>query len=255
KDGASVVEYKYDAWGNHKVSGRKASTIGNLNPFRYRSYFYDTETGLYFLQTRYYDPQVGRFLNMDSVQYADPEATNGLNLYVYCANNPVMYADPTGTSFILLAAILLGAAFGAMEGYISAKTNDRDIGWGIALGALGGAFMGLVTGGTSLLLGAEALAGQLMIVGIASLVTGMSTEALNQVVNNEPTDAGNIIASGISSMLTYSLSYGFSFGVSKVVPLDTMGMTALTLGTTMLFEPIMILLGLPSRYYNKARKK
>ena len=97
-----MVEYYYDAWGNHKVVDEKGDeitdldNIGNLNPFRYRGYYYDTETGLYFLQTRYYDPEVGRFLNRDSVEYADPETINGLNLYAYCLNNPVEYADPTG---------------------------------------------------------------------------------------------------------------------------------------------------------------
>ena len=69
-----VVQYVYDAWGNHTVSGSN-TTLGNLNPFRYRSYFYDPEIYLYYLKSRYYDPFVGRFLNMDSVQYADPEAT------------------------------------------------------------------------------------------------------------------------------------------------------------------------------------
>ena len=63
-----VVEYKYDSWGNHAVLDANGSDIasathiGNLNPFRYRGYYYDTETGLYFLKTRYYDPEVGRFI-------------------------------------------------------------------------------------------------------------------------------------------------------------------------------------------------
>ena len=85
-----------------------------------------------------------------------------------------------------------------------------------------------------LLLGAEALAGQLMIVGMASLVTRMSTEALNQVVNNEPINAENIISAGISSMLFYSLSYGFSFGMSGECtnPASMMGMM---LGITVTF--------------------
>ena len=68
-----------------------------MNPFRYRSYYYDTETELYYLQTRYYDPELGRFISQDSIEYADPETINGLNLYAYCGNNPVMNVDPTGT--------------------------------------------------------------------------------------------------------------------------------------------------------------
>ena len=71
--------------------------LDNLNPFRYRSYYYDTETGLYYLKSRYYDPEVGRFINIDSIEYADPETINGLNLYAYCGNNPIMGYDPEGT--------------------------------------------------------------------------------------------------------------------------------------------------------------
>ena len=104
--GNTVVQYNYDAWGDHKVvdaNGNEitdSTHIGNLNPFRYRGYYYDAETGLYFLQTRYYDPEVGRFLNMDSVRYADPKSVNGINLYAYCMNNPIKNTDPDGT-FIL----------------------------------------------------------------------------------------------------------------------------------------------------------
>ena len=99
-----MVEYKYDSWGNHAVLDANgadiasATHIGNLNPFRYRGYYYDTETGLYFLKTRYYDPEVGRFITIDDLSYADPEIIHGLNLYAYCGNNPVMYTDPTGTA-------------------------------------------------------------------------------------------------------------------------------------------------------------
>ena len=71
--------------------------IGVLNPFRYRSYYFDTETGLYFLKTRYYDPEIGRFISIDDISYLDPEIINGLNLYAYCGNNPVMGYDPNGT--------------------------------------------------------------------------------------------------------------------------------------------------------------
>ncbi len=101
-DGNLVVKYVYDAWGNHAVIDANGQDIvnmqhiGNLNPFRYRSYYYDTETGLYYLQTRYYDPELGRFISQNSIEYADYESVNGLNLYAYCGNNPVMYVDPSG---------------------------------------------------------------------------------------------------------------------------------------------------------------
>ena len=101
--GNTVVQYNYDAWGNHKVvdaNGNEitdSTHIGNLNPFRYRSYYFDVETGLYYLQTRYYDPEGGRFISQDSIEYANPEVLNGINLYSYCGNNPVMGYDPDGT--------------------------------------------------------------------------------------------------------------------------------------------------------------
>ena len=84
---AAVVKYKYDAWGNHKVlnpdgtENTTATFIGNVNPFRYRSYYYDTNSGLYYLQTRFYDPKTGRFLNADTIDYLEPDSINGLNLY------------------------------------------------------------------------------------------------------------------------------------------------------------------------------
>ena len=85
-----MVNYIYDAWGNHAVLDANgndltdSSHIGNRNPIRYRGYFYDVETGLYYLQTRYYDPEVGRFVTIDGIEYLDPETINGLNLYAYC---------------------------------------------------------------------------------------------------------------------------------------------------------------------------
>ncbi len=118
-NGNAVVKYYYDAWGNQIVSGSNTA-LGNLNPFRYRSYYYDTETGFYFLQTRYYDPEVGRFLNMDSTNYADPETVHGLNLYVYCGNNPVMNVDPNGNAWwnwlISIGSIVGGIALSFVPG-------------------------------------------------------------------------------------------------------------------------------------------
>ena len=100
-----MVRYKYDGWGNHVVlnpdgSKNESDTfIGNINPFRYRGYYYDVETGLYYLKTRYYDPETGRFITIDDVSYLAPDTINGLNLYAYCGNNPVMNVDPNGTDW------------------------------------------------------------------------------------------------------------------------------------------------------------
>ncbi len=167
--GNVVVKYKYDAWGNHKVldaAGAEitsSSHIGNKNPFRYRGYYYDTETGLYYLQTRYYDPAIGRFLNMDSINYANPESISGLNLYAYCGNNPVMNVDPTGefaiTAFAL--ALILGIGAGAVVGGTVAGVsayNQGARGWDLVGSILGGAIFGGGMGAVMVIGGAAGLA-------------------------------------------------------------------------------------------------
>ena len=95
-NGQLVAHYTYDAWGACTVL--KDSAIAQLNPIRYRGYYYDVETGLYYCLTRYYNPAYGSFISPDTVDYLDPESINGLNLYCYCMNNPIMYADPSGHS-------------------------------------------------------------------------------------------------------------------------------------------------------------
>ncbi len=93
------------------TTGTLASTIGAYNPFRYRGYYYDNETGWYYLQSRYYDPTVGRFLNSDS--YASTgQGILGNNMFAYCGNNPVNRKDPTGQFWItaLIVAVVVVVA-------------------------------------------------------------------------------------------------------------------------------------------------
>lgn len=162
-NGKVVVQYYYDAWGSHKVvtadgnAIASSSRIGNINPFRYRGYYYDTETGLYFLQTRYYDPETGRFLNRDSVSYAGPETIGGLNLYAYCLNNPVMYVDPSGYDEIpWWGKLLIGIGFIVVGAVVTALTAGTGVGF---LPAFGSALLsstiqvGISTGISSLISG------------------------------------------------------------------------------------------------------
>ena len=94
--GTAVVEYAYDAWGDHlSTTGSMAATLGETNPLRYRGYVYDQEYGLYYLSTRCYNPEVGRFLNADAFA-ATGQGMLGNNMFGYCGNNPVMGYDPTG---------------------------------------------------------------------------------------------------------------------------------------------------------------
>ncbi len=98
KDLVEVAHYAYDAFGNTEILS-ETDKIGSLNPFRYRGYYYDIETKLYYLISRYYDPETCRFISADSIEYLDPETLGGLNLYAYCCNNPVMRKDFDGTDW------------------------------------------------------------------------------------------------------------------------------------------------------------
>ena len=97
EEGTCLVTYTYDAWGNVTVSYSNggASTAARYNPFRYRGYYYDTETSLYYLNSRFYDPNVGRFLNADGFVNATGDLL-GFNMFAYFGNNPVMRYNPLG---------------------------------------------------------------------------------------------------------------------------------------------------------------
>jgi len=98
-NGEKQVEYAYDAWGNCEVVYAGNPEFAKSNPIRYRGYYCDIETGLYYLNARYYSPEWRRFISPDAAEYIDPETPNGLNLYLYCNNDPVNYADPSGHSW------------------------------------------------------------------------------------------------------------------------------------------------------------
>lgn len=98
-DGVTVATYEYDAWGNCTITLDSSGVdIANLNPIRYRGYYFDSETGLYYLQSRYYDPEIGRFLNIDDpvVLKESPMVLTDKNLFAYCDNNPVTRTDDDG---------------------------------------------------------------------------------------------------------------------------------------------------------------
>ncbi len=147
ESGMRVVEYIYDAWSKLiSTTGTLATTLGADNPFRYRGYYYDTETGLYYLTTRYYDPEVCRFISAD-VYMSTGQGVLGGNMWAYCLNNPLIYEDSQGKIGIL-GTLLIGTAIGAAFGFIGncitnliAGDNILD-GW--ALATISGAATGLL---------------------------------------------------------------------------------------------------------------
>ena len=115
--GTQVVSYEYGAWGEIlSVTGTMADTIGQKNPLRYRGYYYDSETGFYYLQSRYYDHVTLRFVNADSMISGTGESVQGYNLFAYCINNPVNMSDSSGdwprwiTAVVAVTATVVGVA-------------------------------------------------------------------------------------------------------------------------------------------------
>ena len=152
-----VAEYVYDAWGNCTVA-YSSNDIAEINPIRYRGYYYDTDSKLYYLITRYYDPETGRFISPDGIEYLAPEQLNGLNLYAYCNNNPVMNVDPDGTfalgAFLIgLAIVGITALLNAVDGGVSAVINEQDFWTGAAAGFIGGTIGGTISVLSSLIPG------------------------------------------------------------------------------------------------------
>lgn len=129
-EGGNVrANYTYDSWGKilsvtdaygNDITG--TDDICTHNSIRYRGYVYDEETQLYYLQSRYYDPNTCRFINADGGIYAVDSGINGCNLFAYCANNPIIYADMTG-KFPWLALIIIGAG-AIIGGFLGATSNQ-----------------------------------------------------------------------------------------------------------------------------------
>lgn len=125
--GNRVVTYSYDSWGNILTSEDKtAKEIGRKNPFRYREYFYDEECRWYYLQSRYYDPNLRRFINADDIEVLEVEQGSLIqyNLYAYCLNNPVNYVDEDGEVAVALSmgVAVAGVSLGTIMADVLAIT-------------------------------------------------------------------------------------------------------------------------------------
>lgn len=210
-EGSIEATYVYDAYGRVKVinsTGEEDTNIefiGNINPFRYRGYYFDIETGLYYLNSRYYDPELGRFISPDTMEYLSPNNINGLNLYCYCNNNPINKYDSTGhfgiwaIIGIVWAAILLGGGAQLASNALAGETGS-DLWRGVAGSALGSGVNALAlilapfTGGASLAFAA----------GLGAVVqTGVDT--LETVIRGENVNGLQTVADlGINFVTTFA---------------------------------------------------
>ena len=242
--GAVVARYLYDAWGTCVVVNNggaeiaDANHIGNLNPFRYRGYYYDVETKLYYLKTRYYDPEVGRFMTIDGIEYLDPETINGLNLYAYCGNNPVMRVDENGNAWRhwLLGAVAVVALVAVVvaSAIVTGGASLVAMGVGFAIGATasvvsqgvtnvinGNGFFDNINIGTVLIggLAGAAFAGAAFVPGLGGLAGafGIGLSANVATSSIEQKSIGEILFNGLVGGLAAGLAFGVGQFLSNAV--------------------------------------
>ena len=237
-NGNLVVKYRYDAWGNHQVLDANgtvvtdASFIGNINPFRYKGYYYDVETQLFYCNSRYYSPELCRWISPDSIEYLDPESINGLNLYTYCGNNPVMGYDPNGTfdwnqfwktalgvtAAVGLAALAVGAtiatggSFGLLAAGFAMGATASVVGQGIGNLVSGESFFNDISL-SSVVMGG--LAGAAFITGVGGFWGAVGIGAISNAGTSalENKSWANIGASAVVG----GIAAGVGFGLGKVV--------------------------------------
>lgn len=140
ENGAIVAKYNYDAYGN--LLGEEGYIY---NPIRYKGYYYDSELNMFYCQSRYYVPELCRWLNMDNPGYLKFDSLTSMNLFAYCNNNPVMQIDPSGHLAFFVVTLIIGAVIGAAIAYNNAKSNGAT-GWDLAVSTLIGAAAGAVVG-------------------------------------------------------------------------------------------------------------
>ena len=185
---AQVVSFNYDAWGNYTttVSNATLSQIAlNYTHLRYRGYYQDAETGLYYLNSRYYDAKMCRFINADSFDIigATPDGLTDKNLYAYCDNNPIMRIDDGGEFWLTTVAI--GALVGAAIGFVSEVatqlilegevTDWSAVGKSTLAGGITGA-IGAATGGVAIANPIAKKAIDVAVGGVCNVITDVITE-------------------------------------------------------------------------------
>ena len=250
-----IAKYDYDAWGNHKISylendvfvdfdptnsyneSNTSLYIALKNPFRYRSYYFDQETGLYYLNSRYYDPEIGRFINIDDITVLDVTniALNGINLYAYCLNNPVNEVDESGYFILafLISILVLGVVNVAIQ-FVGDVVNYAATGkWTSSWEDYVGAFIGGMAGGIvfvasgfnigltfATMSGVETFATSLL-----TNATGKTNYSIGQIVLSSFFDFA--IAWGVGSLSKTGLTKNITLGRNSLLAVFKSGLRKL----------------------------
>ena len=201
-NGSPVVIYQYTAYGTSTVLQDTAG-LAIINPFRFKGYYFDSESGMYYCHTRYYVPEWCRWLNADHPSFLQPESLQEMNLFVYCGNNPVMCSDGSG-HFPILISVLIGLGIGLATEFFGDLIDDGKInrGWQDYLGAgIAGLIGGLGTG----------LISTMIFSGIGDVIGGL----INGSVTNVEQAVGVFALSAIFAGVGYGIAKGIQHGAAK----------------------------------------
>ena len=194
------VTYTYDAWGkvvSTTTSGTPAAqNVFNANPLLYRGYIYDNETGFYYLQSRYYDPAVRRFISADSPEMAMEAGITDKNLFAYCDNNPIMRSDEDGEFWNVVSGAIIGGLISATTQVISNLICGEEWYSGVLISAASGAISGgLAATGLGKL--GQGVANALINAGASALGDWASgNKGIGEIVSNAMISASLGFASG-----------------------------------------------------------
>ena len=221
-----VAKYEYSAFGEitaiTNASGTDVSAnathIANINPFRYRGYYYDTETGFYYLITRYYDPVVGRFISADGFVVTPSGNILSANMFAYCENHPIGRRDNNGEWFGLddLIAGAVGAVVGLASQLVSDVVNSVSSGsWEFSSGeTYFGAAVGGAVGGVASLYVSPTVG-----VAIGTATSSLVTQVVENITGDEDCSAMEIVGNVIKDTVEATV-------VSKILPVNLPGVTS-----------------------------
>ena len=192
-NGVMQAEYVYSPWGEIISS---EGDLAEINPLRYRGYYYDSETGFYYLRSRYYDPENHRFINADTYASTDSGDAISCNMFAYCGNNPVMRGDEAGEVWSKLVCMLVGAAVGALTSALATLTTGGS-GRDVLKSAVVGAFAGGVIGFTG-----SMKAGKYVGRAVGSAISAVDAYVSARKAGTNV--AGSCLAAGVAFSATYA---------------------------------------------------